>query len=646
MSEAQVSISRTIPIQPGRKPAAESISVVLPTDQPPLQVIDATALVSDVKASMFGFPLTEQRQFLLQELPNYGINTDIWYSSGSFRYDPDRSAVELTLSNENTSSTHQTKFAYKYQPGKQISISQAVECSIGAAIANSFIQWGEFTKKDGYGWRVLSKQGSTSNGRTIWYTYLYFFRRTSALPYTPSLPGGNVTLNPGIDTSGVAGIQVGESTLYRPAYLVGNGTNTTYLDANAWEELAYTSMEQISGVSSSSFNKDKFTGRNGEGTTNIDGQRKTSGRKISYIAESYQYDGVSISAGTSINLSTASGLTAGMSVRGEGVPAETFITSILNNTINLNKAVAQGTGVTLYINERANLCMFLIQRSWYGGAGGKGLIYAPDSNSPYNGGTRWQTGHEIRIGDTLPVPSMSAPDMPITYNLSKRLDKTNTDVFSSTGAFLRRYGVSVWIDGGDPRPARIESANAVGVQCGNTSYKPILAIGIKPFVLNVSLSGESAKRPQKSRAYPISLYISATQNTEIYMAKGESQSIIDSFTSSSWWNSQDSSENFKAVARIPNTATGSSFNTNSIPMSNGYPTLTNGVVKLFSPFYCGANDGNEIELTEIFDPQRELLGRAEAANVNDAGDVLFFFGRCLTANQSSIVSLSIIYGVQ
>jgi len=130
------------------------------------------------------------------------------------------------------------------------------------------------------------------------------------------------------------------------------------------------------------------------------------------------------------------------------------------------------------------------------------------------------------------------------------------------------------------------------------------------------------------------------------MAKGESQSIIDSFTSSSWWNSQDSSENFKAVARIPNTATGSSFNINSIQMSNGYPTLTNGVVKLFSPFYCGANDGNEIELTEIFDPQRELLGRAEAANVNDAGDVLFFFGRCLTANQSSIVSLSIIYGVQ
>ena len=115
------------------------------------------------------------------------------------------------------------------------------------------------------------------------------------------------------------------------------------------------------------------------------------------------------------------------------------------------------------------------------------------------------------------------------------------------------------------------------------------------------------------------MYISAAQNTEIYMAKGESQSIIDSFTSSSWWNSQDSSENFKAVARIPNTATGSSFNINSIQMSNGYPTLTNGVVKLFSPFYCGANDGNEIELTEIFDPQRELLGRAEAANVNDAG---------------------------
>lgn len=644
MSEAQVSISRTIPIEPGRKPGAESISVVLPTDQPPLQVIDGTALVSDVKASMFGFPLTEQRQFLLQELPNYGINTDIWYSTGAFSYDPNRSAVQLTLDTGVTNSIHQTKFAYKYQPGKQISISQAVECSIGAAIQNSFIQWGEFTKKDGYGWRVISKPGTPSNNITIWYTYLYFFRRTSALPYTPTT---TVTLNPGIDTTGTPGIQVGESTLHRPAYLVGDGTDTTYLDAGAWEELAYTSMEQTGAVANSTFNKDKFTGRNGEGTTNIDGQRKTSGRKISYIAESYQYDAVNLSAGTSITLTSASGLVAGMSVRGVGIPVETFITSIANNTINLNKSISQGTNVTVYINERANLCMFLIQRSWYGGAGGKGLIYAPDSNTPYNGGTRWQTGHEIRIGDTLPVPSMSAPDMPITYQISKRLDKTNSDVFSSTGAFLRRYGVSVWIDGGDPRPARIESANAVGVSCGNANYKPILAIAIKPFVLNASLSGDARKRPQKSRAYPISLYISATQNTEIYMAKGESQLIASPYTSSTtWWrNDTDTNENFKAVAKIPNTSTAASFNSTEITNNNGYPTISNAI-KLFSPFYCGANDGNEIDLTEIFDPQRELLGRAEAAGANDAGDTLFFFGRCLTSGQTSIVSLSLIYGVQ
>ena len=203
MSEAQVSISRTIPIQPGRKPGAESISVVLPTDQPPLQVIDGTALVSDVKASMFGFPLTEQRQFLLQELPNYGINTDIWYSTGAVTYDPNRSAVQLVLDTGVTNSIHQTKFAYKYQPGKQISISQAVECSIGAAIENSFIQWGEFTKKDGYGWRVISKPGTPSNNITIWYTYLYLFRRTSALPYTPAVPSVSM---PGFKVTVVVGV--------------------------------------------------------------------------------------------------------------------------------------------------------------------------------------------------------------------------------------------------------------------------------------------------------------------------------------------------------------------------------------------------------------------------------------------------------
>ena len=638
--QPQVIVSRTVPIPPGRKSGSESISVVLPTDQPPIPVIDGTSLISDVKASMFGFPLTEQRQFLLQELPNYGIDANIWYSTGAVIYDPNRSAIQLTLETDVTNSIHQTRFAYKYQPGKQISVSQAVECSIGPAIENSFVQWGEFTKKDGYGWRVLSKRSTPGTDRTIWYTYLYFFRRTSALPYTPAI---KLTINPGMEDSGIAGIAVGDSILYRPAYLVGNGNDTTYLESTAWEELAYTSMEP----SKSTFNKDKFTGRAGEGPPNIDGQNKTSGRKISYISESYEYGNVSLVIGNTISLPITTGIAAGMSVRAlnNGVPTETFVTNVTASTITLSKSITLIGTTTIYINERANLCMFLIQRSWYGAAGGKGLIYTADSNVPYNGGTRWQTGHEIRIGDTLPVPSMSSPDMPVTYNIGKRLDKSGVDTFLAKQAFLRRYGISVWIDGGDPRPARIESANAVGVTCGNTNYSPILAIAIKPFVLNDSLVGQNRNRPQKSRAYPISLYISATANTEIYMAKGLNQDLVSEFTDSVWHNSQHVSENFKAVARIPNAAIDASFNTNKITLLNGYPSLP-GAEKIFSPFYCGVNDGNEIDLTEIFDPQRELLGRAEAESPINSGDILFFFGRCLTTNTTSIVSLSLVYGVQ
>lgn len=639
---ADVIVSRSVPIEPGRKTADKSISVTLPTDQGELYVVDAATSRSEVRESMFGFETTERRQFLLQELPSYGIDLNIWSNTGSVSYVPTIGGIELKVPTTGNFSTHQTQFAFKYQPGKQISVSQAVQMSIGPAIANSIIQWGEFTRRDGYGWRLMTKDrgvnlSTTESGSTNirpWDNYLYFFRRTSAIPV--SITTGRVTSDPVLDMSGSsnAPVSVGDSLLYRPSYLVGsNGDNTDYIDADTWEDLAYTSTVP----NQSTFNCDKYTGLTGDGIPGIDKVRGTSARQVSAITTSYAVTNCTyLSGSTTITCNTHNGtiqiLKIGMSVRGTGIPSGATIIAVASGSISISATTTlAGNNTTLYFNEVANLAMFLIQRSWYGGSGGRCLIYMPDQNPPYNGGTRWVKGHEIRIGDTLPVASMSSPDMPVTYLIGKRTGNTTTD----NNAFLRRFGVSVWIDGGDPRPAKIESASATGLTVSNTVYTPMLMMAVKPWIWNTAIQ---EKRPQKSRVYPYKLMASSTQNTEIYFVKSSGTQFNGVLgTSEAWYTGASVNDNLKVVAITR------SFN-GTISNNAGYPNITSG--KLIGAFYVGANESVDIDLLEIFDPQRELLGRGETPISNNTpGDTLLIICRSLSTT-SAIASVSLIYGVQ
>jgi hypothetical protein len=636
---ADVIVSRSIPIEPGRKSADKSISVTLPTDQGELYVVDAATSRSEVRESMFGFETTERRQFLLQELPSYGIDLNIWSNAGTVNYIPGIGGIELTVPSSGSFSTHQTQFAFKYQPGKQISISQAVQVAMGPAITNSIVQWGEFTRRDGYGWRLMTKnRGANLSNTNIrpWDNYLYFFRRTSAIPVsvpkTPPQVTADVVTN--MSSSANPPVSVGNSLLYRPSYLVGSdGANITYMDTDTWEELSYTSVVP----NQSTFNCDKYTGLIGDGIPGIDKVRGTSARQVSAITTSYEITGCSYNnSSTTITCNTFNGTTqilmAGMSVRGDGIPIGTVIISVTNSSITIsNTTTSIGTNATLYFNEVANLAMFLIQRSWYGGSGGRCLIYMPDQNAPYNGGTRWVKGHEIRIGDTLPVASMSSPDMPVTYLIGKRAGNSTVD----GSAFLRRFGVSVWIDGGDPRPAKIESASATGITVSNGVYTPMLALAVKPWIWNSAIN---EKRPQRSRVYPYKLMGTSTQNTELYFVKGSVAQIIGSLNpSTGWYTGQLAADNLKVVA------TTTSF-TGTINNNSGYPSGVAG--KLIGAFYIGANASVDIDLLEIFDPQRELLGRGETPITdNTPGDCLLIICRSLAAS-SAIASVSLIYGVQ
>lgn len=637
MTDREFTFSRSIPLTPGPKLSAESLPVTLPLDQEALLVTDATALVSDVKASMFGFPVVENRQFLLQELPQYGIDENTWLNTpaSAVTYLPINSAVNLTIpTSSDVFASHQTKFAYKYQPGKPIFISQAVQIAKGAAIANSFVQWGEYTKNDGYGWRVLSKRGNTVDSITRWHNYLLFFRRTSAIP---SGITSTVTKCPSGIVGGLPGVSIGNSTCYRPSYLVGSENNdTTYIGSNTWEDIGFTTLnpDATDTVIEAKFNQDRYTGKEGDAAPGISGTRtKPSAKTISYISDSFEISGGNITNTTITfsNLGRPIGdiLSPGMTVRDSNGNRARIVSVNDENSITISATGLSGS--PLYFNEESNLCMFLIERSWYGGAGGRGMAYIPDQNPPFNGATRWVPGHEIRVGDTLPVPSMSSPDMPITYMTGKRADKTVKD---SSAAFLRRFGVSVWINGGDPRPAKIESASSTGLSVATDSYKIMLAIAVKPFVYNKNvLPVGDRRRPQKSRVYPLSLYVSSTQNTEFYLIKNTTSNDI---TSGDWYSREQEADHLQTVAVLKgDTATFTSV--------NNFPSNPGG--KLIGAFYCGQNEGAEIDLTEIFDPQRELLGRAETTGADNPGDTLTIIARSLGA-EAAIASCALTYGVQ
>lgn len=662
----EVIVSRNVPIPAGRQLAENSLSVTFASDQPAIPTISSADMPSETGTSMFGFTITEPRQFLLQELPNYGINSSIWTNRGSVVYDPARSCVELSPSGESGTfqlSTHQSAFAYKYQPGKEICTSQAVQVQIGPIANNVIQQWGEFTKRDGYGWRVLTQAGSTvtsgSNVITPWHNFLCFFRRTSAIPenYTTVTVTGDPT---GI-TTGNPPIVLGTgspNTLYRPSYLVGTGNTTTYIEAGAWEDIVFTTLKD--GVNSNQiFNRDRLTSLDGDGKVPIDGgNRENSAKEISAISLSFSITNISANAGNSITLPGMSNsfgtkvvggrnlvggwIKEGMSVRIENNnDYQGFITSINNATLTVSPNIPALTNATIHINELANLCMFLIQRSWYGGAGGKGLVYIPDKNPPFVGSTRWVSAHEIRIGDTLPVPSMSNPDEPITYQIGRFATVSNSLPTAPTPK-LRRFGVSVWINGGDPRPAQIESAGSGSPKSvSNTAYAPILAIAIKPFVWNQSRSSE---RPQKSRVYPYKLYASSGGNpSEIYLSKISNISSTNTLlgmSNTTWYSAKDQAADLRVVASLSNFTGATTISASS----DGYPTSLAG--KQIGPFYCGTNEGTELDLTDIFDPQRELLGRAENVSTGDPGDVLLIVARCLATGQTSNVAVSLVYGVQ
>ena len=575
MVDPSVTVGRSVPLQPGKRTAKESLPVVLASDQEKIPTFDVTKPLSELQTDQFGFSVNQEPYYFLQNVLSYGIDPNIWFldtdsGKGTISYIAETSAAEFRLAQNDSSIAKQTKYAYQYQPGKEIDTSYAIQVNKGAAASAVMYQWGNFNRRDGYGWRFLTRWNAAL---TRWEGDLYFFRRTSAIKGTAleSVVGmvvGSIDPTNGIHTNGIS---IGSTPHFRPTYLVGVGGNDTKLiDTDTFEEIIHYSQ----------FNRDKLTGAADEGNP------------------------------------------TGGSTRGTSA----YALSLLKPVVGLTNS------------ESSNITMYLTRFSWYGASGGSGHVYVPDQNSPSLGATRWVQVHEIRHGDTLPVPTMESPNLPITMQMAHRRDRLSESV--SSAAFMRRYGVSCWIPGGDPEPMVMGSFGSPIVAVSNTDYKPLMAIAVKSFIFNRNLPTAQQKRPQKSRVFPISLSITANGGipVEVYLLKNPtSLQGAGSPDLTTWYARTGDAEHLKAVGTT-------SVFTGNYSNSGGRPVDANGG-KLIGAYYCGGNNSAFINLQPIFSPKREQLGRAEQLAPTDPGDTLVVIARALTTGTAN-VAVSLTWGEQ
>lgn len=527
---ADVTVGRSVPLQPGQQPSSNSISGVLASDHPPIAVFDAYEGASEIKQDLLGNPRFGTPQLLFANVRRYDIDGKIWATrldsntQGKVQFDSAKSAARLSIANGNFARTYaslQTKINFPYQPGRSMDTSFGVQCSRGSINSNVVIEFGAYDNFDGYGFRIVYENGKDK---------LFAFRRTSSG-----------------ETSGLLSRE-------QIPYLA---EHSDLMDVNAYEQIVEISNSTASGysLSGSTLNGNRLDGSL-NGAVDVNGNLTSCGYRL----------------------------------------------SLHNSALSV-----------------MNLTMFRIRYSWYGASGADFWAYVPLEKTPKPGQPRWVRMHSFPIGDSLQFPSLKNPDKPITFRIYRRADTTG---LPDVNAFLSTFGTSFSIDAGDPTPVEIYSAASQVIALSNTNPTPIMAIQIKPYITSSTntITATSVNTPNQLRAYPLQLSISATSQVAFSLVKNP-------------------------------TVTGNAFPLPTVGDLSGVSTATTlGTVtantgKTCGTFYCGTNEGQTIDLTDIFAYNREYLAREAQASTNTPGDTLYVMATLLTGSSAN-VSAALTWGQQ
>lgn len=277
----------------------------------------------------------------------------------------------------------------------------------------------------------------------------------------------------------------------------------------------------------------------------------------------------------------------------------------------------QGTAGTHTISF-SNVCMWRIEYGWYGGTGARLFAYVPiDENLPQGEVarySRWVLLHQLNVSDRIPFPSLGNPNLPMTF----RVQKTGN---LPSAVFLKKYGAQVTIDGGEAKKLDIYSAESPAVSVGTAALRPLLTIRMKDVIIN----NQATSKRNNLRVLPISLGISSLYRARFVLIKNVTGLSLDAAAINLNGSSEWTSPNALSAVDVNTTAN----------------TATGGTI--IGTFFSGDDDGQTIDLTEIFQIDRMFLARELQLGDGVRGDNLTLAVQSLN-NANNICKASLIWG--
>jgi hypothetical protein len=487
-----VTIGRTAPIPPGQQTMADSLPVVIASDQTAVPVEVANQQISEVSLSLLGVPRAEVALGIFADVTTYDINPNEWASEGggTTTHIANESAAKVALGVATTNNYQilSSKRFFRYQPGRVSAATFGVRASVSND-STDIKKFGAFDKRDGY---YIEVQGGSQTSSADKEFNFYCVRRSNAFESNEA----------GIRTPNVADGDIG--TAGTDLVIVRAGL--TYIHAGLFDRSVRGSGGvNIGGIASS------------DGTTSV---------SSSFIAvePSYRYtyeyrvprkyfshdrlDGETKAQYYSDKTPGRNSFTLSIG----GTASSPVVTYTNGSTVvDANGDVVSDTSV--WNIDFSKVTMFKTEYSWYGAVGGHFLAYVPDATS--TGEARWVRIHHIRASNQLTSPSLANPTLPISYLAQKATSANECAIY--------KYGASYYIDGGDKGTITARSESNVADRTVTVSGTMLVGIQVKENINSIR---------NRMQVYPTRLGVGSSGRAVVKLIKNPTTvSGTPSFTS-------------------------------------------------------------------------------------------------------------------
>jgi hypothetical protein len=487
-----VTIGRTAPIPPGQQTMADSLPVVIASDQTAVPVEVANQQISEVSLSLLGVPRAEVALGIFADVTTYDINPNEWQSEGggTTTHIANESAAKVALGVATTNNYQilSSKRFFRYQPGRVSAATFGVRAS-ASNDSTDIKKFGAFDKRDGY---YIEVQGGSQTSSADKEFNFYCVRRSNAFESneagirTPNVADGDIG-TAGTDLVIVrAGLTYIHAGLFDRSVRGSGGVNIGGIASS--DGTTSVSSSFISVESAYRYTYEYRVPRKYFSHDRLDGETKA------------QYYADKTPGRTSFTLSVG------------GTASSPVVTYTNGSTVvDVNGDVVSDTSV--WNIDFSKVTMFKTEYSWYGAVGGHFLAYVPDSTS--TGEARWVRIHHIRASNQLTSPSLANPTLPISYLAQKGTSANECAIY--------KYGASYYIDGGDKGTITARSESNAADRTVTVSGAMLVGIQVKEIINSIR---------NRMQVYPTRLGVGSSGRAVVKLIKNPTTvSGTPSFTS-------------------------------------------------------------------------------------------------------------------